>query len=281
MSLAVHDVQALAWGLLFALPVAAGVVVGVTVTARERERFTNRLAWTQGISRTRWLLATLVPVAVAGSVAVALISSIATWWVAAAGNGPRIDPNPFDVSGVVPVAYFLASLGLGVLAGSVIRNEGLAGASAAIAAIAARIVVRNVVRPHLAPVVHLLPAHPPLSDLGPIWSTIPGGNAVAHGWILGSGWVPAGRTTPLPGHGWFDFSTTARSLPCPVVVRNPTSGTLSITSDCANPAHLHYVVDYQPLSHYWLLQAGEAGIFVAGAIVAIGLAVFLLRRSSE
>ncbi|MDA8366103.1 MAG: hypothetical protein M0Z62_03985 [Actinomycetota bacterium] len=286
MSLAVHDVQALAWGLLFALPVAAGVVVGVTVTARERERFTNRLAWTQGISRTRWLLATLVPVAVVGSVAVALISSIATWWVAAAGNGPRIDPNPFDVSGVVPVAYFLASLGLGVLAGSVIRNEGLAGASAAIAAIAARIVVRNVVRPHLAPVVHLTSAHFPLRDLGPIWSSIPGGSAVEHGWILGYGWVPAGRTTPLPGHSWYSSFRPATGsdivgVRCPVVTPSGSRSSFSVHSDCSNPAHLHFVVNFQPLSHYWLLQAGEAGIFLAGAIAFVALAAFLLRRSSE
>ena len=280
-SLGVHNVQALVWDVLFALPIVGGVSIGASATARERERFTNRLAWTQGVSRTRWLISTLAPAAVAGSVAVALVSSIATWWVPAAGNGPRIEPNPFDVSGIVPVAYFLASLGLGVLAGAFIRNEGLARASAFVAVVAARIAVRTRVRPHLAPIVHLTPASPPLSDLGPIWSTIPGGSAVEHGWLLGQGWVPAGRTTPLPGHGYWLFSSANGTLRCPVISGDPASGSFGVSNDCANPAHLHYVVNFQPPSHYWLLQLGEAGIFLAGALVAIGLAVVLLRRSSE
>ena len=280
-SLGVHDVQALTWGVLFALPIVAGVSIGASATARERERFTNRLAWTQGVSRTRWLRSTLAPAAVVGSVAVLLVSAIATWWVTAAGNGPRISPNPFDVSGIVPVAYFLASLGVGAAAGAFIRNEGLARAFASVAIIAARIVVRTSVRPHLAPIVHLAPASPPLSDLGPIWPTVPGGSAVAHGWLLNQGWVPVGRTTPLPGHGWLSYFTPGPSIPCPVVSRDPASGSFGVSNDCANPAHLHYVVNFQPLSHYWLLQLGEAGIFLAGAVVAIGLAAVLLRRSGE
>ena len=281
-SLGVHDVQALTWGVLFALPIVAGVSIGASATARERERFTNRLAWTQGVSRTRWLRSTLAPAAVVGSVAVLLVSAIATWWVTAAGNGPRISPNPFDVSGIVPVAYFLASLGVGAAAGAFIRNEGLARALAFVAIIAARIVVRTSVRPHLAPIVHLAPATPPLSDLGPIWPTVPGGSAVAHGWLLNQGWVPVGRTTPLPGHRWYSspfLNIDFRGSRCPVVTGSETG--YSVHSDCANPAHLHYVANYQPLNHYWLLQLGEAGIFLAGAIVAIGLAAVLLRRSGE
>jgi hypothetical protein len=275
-SLAVHDAQALVWGLLFALPVASGVVVGVTVTARERERFTNRLAWTQGISRTRWLLATLVPVAVAGSVAMALISSVASWWVAAIGQAPRIYPNLFDVSGVVPVGYFLGSMALGVLAGAVFRSESFAGWVAGIGAVAARIVVRTVVRPHLAPMVHLAPV---LNGPGSTWSTVPGGGEPALGWLLNQGWVPVGRTTPLPGHPWFSSLSAFNGYRCPVVTGSGFRN--SVYSDCADPARLHFVVNYQPPSHYWLLQAGEAGIFVAAAAAAIGLAVFLLRRSSE
>lgn len=42
---------------LYVLPALAGMDLGAPLVAAELERGTNRLAWTQGASRTRWLVA--------------------------------------------------------------------------------------------------------------------------------------------------------------------------------------------------------------------------------
>ena len=262
---------------LYALPGAAGIIMGTTVTARERERLTNRLAWTQGISRTRWLASSLWPVALAGAVGVGAVSAVATWWVDAVHLGTRVQPTPFDITGVVPIAYFLVALALGVLAGTVLRNEGLAGAVAAVATVASRVVVRSDVRAHLAPARHQALAAAPFFDLGPIWSSVPGAATLQRSWVVAQGFVPDGRTSPVVGHPWLQVD--ALYTRCPSVTQAE-----QVPRDwlraCAGSLHLHYVAAYQPLGHYWLLQFGEAGIFVAGAALAFGLAVLLVRRSS-
>ncbi len=263
---------------LYALPVVAGIIMGTTVTARERERLTNRLAWTQGISRTRWLVSSLWPVALAGAVGVGAVSAVATWWVDAVHLGTRVQPTPFDISGVVPVAYFLGALALGVLAGSVLRNEGLAGAVAVVATVAFRVVVRSDVRAHLAPVRHQALATAPPFDLGPIWSAVPGTATLQDSWVVAQGFVPVGRTSPVPGHPWLQVNVLYDRCPS---VTQAAQVSRDWVRECAGSLHLHYVAAYQPLGHYWVLQLGEAGIFVASAALAVGLAVLLLRRSSE
>jgi hypothetical protein len=41
---------------------------------------------------------------------------------------------------------------------------------------------------------------------------------------------------------------------------------------------MHYVLQYQPGSHFWALQAGESGIFLAASAVLLALTVLAVRR---
>jgi hypothetical protein len=66
--------------LLVGLPAVVGVFWGAPLIARELESGTYRLAWTQSVTRTRWLSTRLLLVAVAGAVLCGLTSAMLGWW---------------------------------------------------------------------------------------------------------------------------------------------------------------------------------------------------------
>jgi ABC-type transport system involved in multi-copper enzyme maturation permease subunit len=101
-----------------------GLALGTSSIAPETSRGTNRLAWTQGISRSRWLRSKIV-------VSVVLIGTLAPlvgWW-ADTGYfeiGQSMLPKVFAITGTVSVGYVLFSYPFGVALGATIRNAGWA-----------------------------------------------------------------------------------------------------------------------------------------------------------
>ena len=91
--------------VLAVLPVLAGLFVGAPLLARELEQGTYRFAWTQGITRRRWLLSKTAFLAAATLLAGAVASAVVMWW-----RGPfdtlegRIGPSSFDVESAGPAA---------------------------------------------------------------------------------------------------------------------------------------------------------------------------------
>jgi hypothetical protein len=120
---------------------ALGVLAAAAIATRELEAGTLGLAWTQGVTRGRWLavklsLAGLASVAVAG-----LISLMLTWWASAvdpldAFGMNRLQPAMFGARGVAPVGYAAFAFVLGVTVGMLVRNT--VGAMAATPVIAPR-----------------------------------------------------------------------------------------------------------------------------------------------
>ncbi|MER6184599.1 hypothetical protein [Streptomyces sp. NPDC001652] len=109
----------------------AGAVIG-----RELENRTALLAWTQGVSPARWLAAKLTVPAVllaAGTGAIAVLNR----WARGDGDpnlvGDWYYPDVFIATGPAAVAYALAGLALGALAG-LLTGRALAGAGVAFAA---------------------------------------------------------------------------------------------------------------------------------------------------
>src|SRR5258706_15685252 len=64
---------------LFPLPLLAGMFWAAPIVAREIETGTHRLAWTQTISRRRWISTTLALILAAAASATLAISLIAQW----------------------------------------------------------------------------------------------------------------------------------------------------------------------------------------------------------
>ncbi|MES5821554.1 hypothetical protein [Streptomyces sp. RG80] len=117
--------------LMFPVALWAGAVIG-----RELENRTALLAWTQGVTPTRWLAAKLtVPAALltAGTGSVVVLNI----WAGTDGDpnlvGDWYYQDTFIATGPVAVAYALAGLALGALAG-LLTGRTLAGAGVAFAA---------------------------------------------------------------------------------------------------------------------------------------------------
>jgi hypothetical protein len=47
---------------------------------------------------------------------------------------------------------------------------------------------------------------------------------------------------------------------------------------CAARAHLHFVLEYQPESHYWALQGAETAVYAALAVALAAATVTAVRR---
>jgi hypothetical protein len=84
--------------------VALGVLAVIAV-AREFETGAFRLAWTQGITRTRWLAIKLGLVGAFSMAAAGLLTLMVTWWSSPFDTATmdRLNPANFHSEGIVPV----------------------------------------------------------------------------------------------------------------------------------------------------------------------------------
>ncbi|PRY39530.1 ABC transporter permease subunit [Umezawaea tangerina] len=143
-----------AWGnrmwvaqvLVLGLPVLVGVFVGAPLFAREYEQGTHALAFTQSVSRTRWMVTKFLVTVLPALTAVVVIQLAVAHWVAAAGElGPQqsgpFTAISFGVAGVSPAAYALCAYTLGMFVGAVSKRT-LVGMSLALGAF---VVIRFVV----------------------------------------------------------------------------------------------------------------------------------------
>jgi hypothetical protein len=114
-------------GLVFGLPLLVGVFIGAPLFAREFEQGTHALAFTQSVSRTRWMAAKFLVTALPALAVVVVMQFVVAYWLAAAGGlgplqmGPFVLSN-FDVAGVSPAAYTLFAYTLGMFAGALSRR---------------------------------------------------------------------------------------------------------------------------------------------------------------
>jgi hypothetical protein len=238
---------------LAVLPALAGLFVGAPLLARELEQETYRFAWTQGVTRRRWLVSKTAWLALATVAAGVVASAIVMWWRSPFDTlEGRMSPRGFDVEGVVVPAYALYALAIGVLAGLVFRRTVAAMTVTLVAFAATRIVVLEFLRPRF---------------LAPLHRAVIGTDAIPQigGWVLSDTLVDgAGRRITA---GREDLA----------VVHAQHAGidpqTYLVTLGWKR------IVAYQPASRFWTFQLIEAGIFVALAVAVVLATVWLVRRT--
>ena len=261
--------------VLFALPGVLGLALGAPLIASESSLGTNRLAWTQSVTRTRWLkFKFLVGAAITTAVLIAL-GIFLEWWTRAVSVSPvyqsgnfspavRIQPIAFDLTGIVVVGYGLFAFSLGVALGAVIRRPGWAFALGLPIFVAARLAVQEWLRPHfVAPAI--------FANLG---GQSPSTLALDRGWILHDALLPANRLSPPPGRTWAWSDYTKSWKAC----FGKPNITVAGQAHCTLLSHLHFVFVYQPDSHYWALQGIETAIFLGLGLLLLGLTVIKIKR---
>jgi hypothetical protein len=238
------------------VPVAPGAFLGATLIARETEQATNVLAWTQTVTRRRWLLSKIAMAMAAAALISATTSVLVTWWSRTLNslNGDRFQGVQFDTQNVTPVAFALFAVALGIAMGALFRRTLPAIAATVGGYVAVRLLVALYLRPSY---VHALSSASAASSQAPI----PPGS-----WTLSSNLVdPAGHVVSGP-------------VEFPAACGNLGRGAAAA---CLDRLGYRTVASFQPPSHYWPFQWIESGIFVALAAVLLAIAIVrTLRRDA-
>jgi len=247
--------------LFLVVPLLVGLFWGAPLVAREIEHGTYRLVWTQGVTRRRWFSAKVALIAGACAVGAAVFAELVTWWSAlfVRVGSDRLTPGVFDVRGIVPIAYVLFALALGILAGTLIRRTVPAMAVTLGAFVGVRAVVSLLVRPHYLPAKTVSM---------PLFSQA----TSSADWILRAATVDRAGNVISQGGGVDIGPLLSR---CPGMAGLPKK---SLIADCAHRLGLHQVITYQPGSRFWAFQGIESAIYIALAAGLIAVAMWTVRR---
>lgn len=162
-------------GLVMAAPALMGVFVGAPLFAREYEQGTHALAFTQSVSRTRWMATKFLVAAVPALMFVVVFQlAVRSWLNAAGGLGPLATGpfyfTTFEAQGISPVAYLLFAYALGVFTGALFRRT-LVAMSLTLGVFVVVRVVLSGVREFLITPIRLLsddPSKPQILGNGPL-----------------------------------------------------------------------------------------------------------------
>jgi len=234
----------LIWALLLA-PALAASYIGGPLFGATFERGTHRLAWTQSITRRRWVVTKLTLAGASTLVAAAALIIVMIWW-----RGPfvrlqgRMDNGAFDFQGTVILGYGVFALGLALAVGAVWRRAVPAVMVAFVGYFGARLFVDGWLRQRLIAPRSLTftadRADPP---------------ALLHAWVISEGPSDAlGRSGPIPFGACIRAGKTVANAKQCLALRG---------------GHVHAV--FEPASRFWPLQGIETAMFGG-----LGLALILL-----
>jgi hypothetical protein len=259
-------------------PAVIGIFWGAPLIAREFETGTFRLAWTQTITRTRWLA---VKLALLGLAAMAVTEGLALmfgWWAAPIGQAARVADFPrfplgmgpfslpaFDAHGVTPLGYAAFAFTLGVTTGVLLRRTVPAMAVALAIFAAIQVAMPLAIRPHLFP-----PAHTTVS----IEDQFSGQQSVSLGgtFTLALDYIPS-----QPG-AWILSSRAVNAAGHPVSVMPTACLHQNDPLPCMASQGIQVAATYQPTSRYWPLQWTETAIYLTLALALAGFCFWRLSR---
>lgn len=243
------------------LPALVGAFVGAPLLAREFENGTWRFAFTQGVSRTRWLVTQLSLVGTGAAVLALACSVLFSWWRQPldAMSG-RMRTAAFTVSpGLVAVTLF--ALALGVFAGVLLRRTVIAMGLTLATYLTVRTTLEETVRPrYLSPLVR---TDAPQAD-----------NALPPtDWVVDEGLVTAA------GHRLSDGEK--RDILKQVDGGDTVSeGGAALARYLADHGLRHYT-EYHPAHRYPTMVIIEITFYLGLAMVLFAAAAYLVRRRTS
>ena len=256
-----------------AVPALLGMFLGAPLVARETETGTGQFAWTQSVTRRRWLAVKVGWLLLAALVWGGAVGALVTWW-----SGPKnaaylnaFSPGTFDVQGIMPAAYSLFAMALGITAGTLIRRVLPALGVTLGGYFGVRLIFMGWIRQDY---------------MSPVTTTYSiGANPLPSGafWQLAQGWrgpggpisVPNSDNIPMVANG---FPVT--DMPAACLTHGPYGGTLPVRNavSCLTQHGYTQYLTYQPADRYWPFQFIEAGIFLALAAALIAVTFAVINR---
>jgi len=265
-------------GLVVVAPAIIGVFWGAPLVARELDTGTFRQAWTQSVTRTRWLAVKLGLVGLASMAAAGLLSLLATWW-----SSPldRVEMGPFatfDQRDLVPIGYAAFALALGVTAGVLIRRTLPAMATTLAVFVAVRVVLREWARPYL-----IAPLRITVTDT--TWTGRPP-TGKPGSWVISGNIIDGqGRAIGQNGALGANIAITPKGIDIAGVGRCPNikpphhgQNADALIQRCVAQLRIRDVLTYQPAIRYWAFQWYELAIYLGLALLLTGVCFWLARR---
>jgi hypothetical protein len=228
------------------LPVALGVLFGGPLLAREFEQGTHRLAWTQSVTRSRWLTARLAMAAGVLVAVAAVAAGLLTWWWGRFDQLHISSRAALERGSLVPVATALLAFCIATAAGALIRRVVPALAAGLVAVLVVGVALNLAAQSWLPP--------------RPLTITYPAGQpsprAGLDDQVLSSGYRDrAGR----------DLSAQAVDRLCP--------GTAGQAVDrCLAANGIQRIDRYQPASRAWQLALAQCAVYLVVAALFLVLA---------
>ncbi|MET1072561.1 MAG: ABC transporter permease [Umezawaea sp.] len=253
-------------GAILSFPALIGVFIGAPLFARELEQGTHVLAFTQSVSRTRWMFSKLVVALAPALIVLIVLQWLVSWWLSAAGNlGPHVNGVFYvlniGIEHVSPVGYALFAFALGTFLGVVSRRTLVAMTAGLAAFIVVRFALFSVAS-RLVPTQHVeVPAGAGTSQ------GRDGSLTIAQGWIDATGrQLPAG-------------SANALIKSCRLTMT--TASTPEEYAACLRQSGIaKQFADFVPASQAWQVHLVDASIFGGLALLLLVGTGWVLRRQS-
>ena len=280
------------------IPIILGLFWGVPLLAREYADGTNKLVWTQSVSRKRWLTVKLIWIIIGTAITAGAFAALITWWSKTnnAINLNRFNEVFFNTQGIAPVAYSVFAVSLGIALGAWFRRIMLAlGITLVLLIAILLVIVPNFVRPHYeTPVSYKMSVLPSMGTNGQPSSAVndPTANSavlfVTQTTVSSTNqpldWAnpPKSciRTAPAGGLGRGEGPRKAIAVPAQNggEALSSQNGGPVVSMNCLASLGYQQNTTYQPSYRYWDFQRIEAGLYLALSIIPIGATYLLVVR---
>ena len=274
-------------------PALLGIFWGAPLVTRELENGTYRLAWTQTVTRSRWLVTKLGLVGLATVTVASLLTLTISWWYRALDVVGTNQYAVFDRRDLAPIGYAAFAFAAGALIGAIIRRTLPAMATTLAVFVFVRIATTLWVRPHL-----LSPLHKTVSLLsadnfgfessnGSSLTLVARGSAPANAWTLSSRLVTNSGQPLSPA-----ANTAFLHQYCPTIGLPPAGPPGHVVAQAVDPTkfeacrdqatHLfRLALTYQPAGRYWPLQWVETATFLVLALAAAAACYWWVTRRTS
>jgi hypothetical protein len=245
------------------VPLLPGMFWGAPAVSQEAEGGTHQFAWTQSITRRHWLAVRAGWLLLAAVVMAGAVSALATWWFGPdnALHADAFQVGRFDITGVVPAAYAVFAMALGICVGVLLRRT-IPAIAVTLAGFTALRVLTSWLRPHyMTPVTayYNLMAQWPASGS---YLQVSQGVVGPNGQPLSAGAGLLWQGFPIPDQCRQAFASF---------------GPKGVPPCLAAHGYRGYLI-YQPASRFWSFQAIEAGIYVVLAAALLSVTFWALKR---
>jgi hypothetical protein len=254
------------------VPLLLGLFLGSPLISKEYEEGTNKLAWTQSVSRRKWLSTKLAWALIFAALYGLAVSLLVSWW-ARTGNAldhTRFNTDQFDTQGIMPVVYSVFFTAVGFTLSAWLRKTLLALAITLGLFVAFQVSIGQWVRPHY---------------MTPMKITAPIGPNVIDKKIPVGAWLLRHDVVDKSGKSMGAFNVPSQCQALIQQIQSGSSGGIQVKAsggnlidDCLNKAGYHQLAVYQPAYRYWDFQRIEAGMYLVMAALAVGATYLLVLK---